>query len=236
MALSDTWFLDGYIDFELQKYKLLAYLKEVNQHFDATRLYPQLGDLIAHYRNLENFRKNKQLLQEQFPKELSKIETKPPELVYKQLLGDDDTMAELELITDYAADMMKTTIDNGAGIYEHVEKRLSIEPVGIIPLYKNEGYLLLHYNQDNIVRAYNYAISMLQHSNTNYTAVSLNYIDSFAKNISVTYNNIKTQLLRAIRTLPNPAVYLVESELAVPLNETLLPIARRALVRYIGIA
>ncbi len=236
MALSDTWFLDGYIDFELQKYKLLAYLKEVNQHFDATRLYPQLGDLIAHYRNLENFRKNKQLLQDQFPKELSKIETKPPELVYKQLLEDDDTMAELELITDYAADMMKTTIDNGAGIYEHVEKQLSIEPVGIIPLYKNEGYLLLHYNHDNIVRAYNYTISMLQHSNTNYTAVSLNYIDSFAKNISVTYNNIKTQLLRAIRTLPNPAVYLVESELAVPLNETLLPIARRALVRHIGIA
>ena len=27
MALSETWFLDGYIDFELQKYKLLAYLR-----------------------------------------------------------------------------------------------------------------------------------------------------------------------------------------------------------------
>jgi hypothetical protein len=29
MILSETWFMEGYIDFELQKYRLLAYLKDV---------------------------------------------------------------------------------------------------------------------------------------------------------------------------------------------------------------
>ena len=33
-SLSETWFADGYIDFELKKYTLLAYLKEVNKYFD----------------------------------------------------------------------------------------------------------------------------------------------------------------------------------------------------------
>ena len=36
MVLSETWFMEGYIDFELQKYGLLAYLKEVKQAFDET--------------------------------------------------------------------------------------------------------------------------------------------------------------------------------------------------------
>ena len=45
-SLSETWFAEGYIDFELKKYTLLAYLQEVNKYFDANKLYPQLADLI----------------------------------------------------------------------------------------------------------------------------------------------------------------------------------------------
>lgn len=234
MALSETWFLDGYIDFELQKYKLLAYLQEVNSYFNASKLYPQLGDIIFHYRNLTDFQKNKQLLQNQFPKELSNINIQQLELVYKKMLEDDDVMAELEDIVNYAITKMKKTIDSGTELYETVEHQLHIEPVGIVPLYKNEGYLLLHYKEQSMVRAYNYTISLLQHTDANYTAVKLDYVDSFRKNISISYNHIKTQLIRTIRTLPNPAVYFIESVLPVPLNETLLPIAKRTLVRHIS--
>lgn len=236
MALSETWFLDGYIDFELQKYRLLAYLQEVNKHFDATRLYPQLGDVIFHYRNLEDFRKNKQLLQNQFPKQLDSVNAEQLELVYKKMLEDDSLMAELEQIVNFGIENMKTTIDSGTKIYELVENHLHIEPVGIIPLYKNEGYLLLHFYNQHEVKAYTYTISVLRHSNANYTAVKLDYVDSYKKNISISYNSIKTQLVRSISTLPNPAVYYIESDLAVPLNETLLPIAKRTLVRHIGTA
>lgn len=236
MALSETWFLDGYIDFELQKYKLLAYLQEVNQHFDATRLYPQLGDVIFHYRNLSDFRNNKQLLQNQFPKELSQVNMDQLQLVYKRMLEDDEVMIELDLIVNYAINKMKKTIDSGAEIYEIVEKQIYIEAVGVIPLYKNEGYLLLHYPSEKKVHAYNYSISLLQHSDANYTAVKMDYVESYRKNLAISYNSIKTQLIRSIRMLPNPAVYFLESALAVPLHETLLPIAKRALVRHIGIA
>lgn len=234
MALSETWFLDGYIDFELQKYKLLAYLQEVNKYFNANKLYPQLADVIFHYRNLSDFRENKRLLQNQFPKELSKVNMEKLELVYKEMLQDGDIMAELEDIVNYAMGKMKGTISSGTEIYELVEQQLYIEPVGILPLYKNEGYLLLRYKQNSEVKAYNYTISMLQASEANYTAMKMEYIDSFTKNISVTYEQIKRQIINMIQTLPNPAVYFIESTLEVPLNETLLPIAKRALVRHIS--
>ncbi|MCB9045977.1 MAG: hypothetical protein H6550_07540 [Chitinophagales bacterium] len=236
MALSETWFLDGYIDFELQKYKLLAYLQEVNKYFNDNKLYPQLADVIFHYRNLEDFRKNKQLLQNSFPRQLSQVNLERLQLVYTEMLKDNAMMAELEEIVSFAIDRMKHTIDDGTGIYELVEQQLNIEPVGIMPLYKNEGYMLLRYKQQHEVHAYNYTISMLQHNDTRYKAVKMVYIDRYAKNISITYEHIKTQIIKSIRTLPNPAVYFVESNLEVPLKETLLPIAKRALVRQIEAA
>ena len=39
-TLSETWFADGYIDFELKKYVLLAYLQEVSKCFNENKLYP----------------------------------------------------------------------------------------------------------------------------------------------------------------------------------------------------
>lgn len=235
MALSDTWFVDGYIDFELQKYKLLAYLQEVNKYFNAGKLYPQLADIIYHYRNLKDFQKNKELLRNQFPKELSEVNIDKLKLVYKEMLQDGDVMAELEDIVNYAANKMKPTIDDGTEIYEAVEKQLYIAPVGIMPLYKNEGYVLIRLSRQPFVKAYCYTISMLEHGDTNYRAIKMDYVDDYKKNISITYEQIKTQIIRTIDTLPNPAVYYIESPLEFPLDETLLPVAKRTLVRHISI-
>ena len=84
MTLSETWFIDGYIDFELQKYRLLAYLKEVNKYFHETKLYPQLSDMIFHYNNLVANKENKQFLQNSLPKELTKVDMQKLELTYEQ--------------------------------------------------------------------------------------------------------------------------------------------------------
>jgi hypothetical protein len=51
-----------------------------------------------------------------------------------------------------------------------------------------------------------------------------------------TYENIKAELIKAKIDLPNPAVYSIETELKLPMEETLLPIAKRSLVRYISTA
>jgi len=49
-----------------------------------------------------------------------------------------------------------------------------------------------------------------------------------------TYENIKSELIRHKKELPNPAVYSIETELNYPVEETLLPVAKRSLVRYIS--
>ena len=49
MTLSETWFMEGNIDFESKKYTLLAYLQRINAYFNESKLYPHLSDIIFHY-------------------------------------------------------------------------------------------------------------------------------------------------------------------------------------------
>ncbi len=233
MNLSETWFMEGFIDFELQKYRLLAYLQEVNKYFTETKLYPQLSDTIFHYNNLVAFRDNKRFLQDQFPKRMDQINMQKLEVIYENMLQDDGVMQELEHIIQYGIDELKTTIDNGAGIYDFVEKKLEIQPVGIVPLYKNEGYILLQYGNYSEIRGYAYNISLFEHQNARYKGVKLTYMQSWRRSFTNTYPSIKLDIIRANRILPNPAVYSIEFPFSIPLDETLLPIAKRELVRFI---
>ena len=115
--LSHTWFAEGYIDFELKKYTLLAYLQEINKHFNENKLYPQLADLIFHYNNIVAFRENKKYLQEHFPKKLTGVQIEKLQVLYEQMIADDELMQELEEIINYSAYEMKSTISSGTEIY-----------------------------------------------------------------------------------------------------------------------
>jgi hypothetical protein len=59
-------------------------------------------------------------------------------------------------------------------------------------------------------------------------------VSDWERNMVNTYENIKAELLRNKKDLPNPAVYSIETELSFPISETLLPVAKRSLVRYIS--
>src|SRR5215467_6294397 len=105
--LSETWFAEGSIDFELKKYTLLAYLQEVNKYFTENKLYPQLADVIFHYNNIAAFRENKKFLQEHFPKKLTGMQMEKLQVLYEQMIQDDELMQELEEIISYSANTMK---------------------------------------------------------------------------------------------------------------------------------
>src|SRR5690349_11567477 len=182
-TLSETWFTEGFIDFELKRYTLLAYLQEVNKYFNQQKLYPQLADLIFHYNNLVSFRENKKYLQEQFPKQLTEINLKQLELLYERMIEDDELMEELENIINYSATKLKSTITSGAEIYEMVEDSLKIAPVGLIPLETNEGYMFLQNSSLHQTFVYYYRITMFEKHDEKYRGIKTTYIESWQKNI-----------------------------------------------------
>jgi hypothetical protein len=233
-TLSQTWFAEGYLDFELKKYTLLAYLQEINKYFDEHKLYPQLADLIFHYNNLLAFKYNKEYLQQQFPKKITQVDMRKLELLYQLIIDDDEMMKELEEIMQFSIKTMNSTIQDGTEIYEFVEEKLNIFPIGIIPLEIMEGYFFLSDGKARETRVYHYRLSIFEKHDEKYRSIKTGFIAGWERNLVNTYENIKSELIRNRTQLPNPAVYGIETELNYPLEETLLPIAKRCLVKYIS--
>jgi len=234
--LSETWFAEGRIDFELKKYTLLAYLQEVNKCFTENKLYPQLADIVFHYNNIAAFRHNKRYLQEHFPKKLTGVQMEKLQVLYEQMIQDDELMQELEDIIQYSAGKIKSTLHNGTEIYEFVEEKLNISPVGIIPLDTQEGYFFLSSGNEKSTGVYHYRLSIFEKHDEKYRSIRTLFIDDWRRTISHTYEHIKSELIRHWKDLPNPAVYLIETPLVFPVDETLLPVAKRSLVKFISAA
>ncbi|HEX7903595.1 MAG TPA: hypothetical protein VF487_06935 [Chitinophagaceae bacterium] len=235
-SLSETWFAEGRIDFELKKYTLLAYLQEVDKYFNENKLYPQLADIIFHYNNIVAFRENKKYLQEHFPKKLTGIQLEKLQVLYEQMIEDDELIQELEDIIHYSAGKIKTAISNGAEIYEFVEGKISITPVGIIPLDTQEGYFFLSSGKIHHTKVYYYRLSIFEKHDEKYRSIKTSFIDHWQRSISSTNEHIKSELIRHRKELPNPAVYSIETELSFPIDETLLPVAKRSLVKFLSAA
>ena len=232
--LSKDWLTQGLIDFEYKKYVLLAYLQTVKKSFGKVELYPFLADLVFHYRNLMAVKENKTLIRESFPKELSVEEIRRLELRYRELVEDDGIMNELESIIDFALPKIESSLKEGSVIYEYVESNLEISPVGVTPLYANEGYLFVTQPPEKETNVYRYQVSIFEDSKEQLRSLNTQFIESVDKTLLNTYERIKLDLIKKYKDLPNPAAFLMLSKLKVPFSETLMPVAKRLFVKHIS--
>lgn len=232
--LSETWFIEGNIDFESKKYTLLAYLSRINQAFNNHQLYPQLSDLIFHYNNLQKFRKNKALLQSQFPKKLTSVQLEKLRLIYEEMIEDSELIIQIEDIVHYAMQTMKGTVSAGAEFYDFVENSLAITPIGILPPNVDEGFFFLCDGRSNAIRVYDYQLSIISRPDDRYRALRSQFISEWTRNFVNTYESIKLELLKGWKSFTLPAVYCIETNLKYPIEATLLPVAKRSLVRHLA--
>lgn len=232
--LKDNWLTEGLIDFEYKKYQLLAYFKEVKSSFNRVELYPFLSDLVFHYRNLVSLKENHSLLRDSFPKELSQDGLKNLELNYQRMIEDDCLMQEIESIIEYALPQFKTSLDEGSYIYELVESKCEISPVGLTSLYANEGYLFVSQPPEKETHIYRYQVTIFEQSSETMRGLHTHFLQTAERSLSSTYENLKLNLIKKYAELPNPSVYLVLSKLKVPFDQTLMPVAKRLLVKQIS--
>lgn len=231
--LSKNWLTEKHIDFEYKKYLLLSYLQDVGQNFDAIRLYPWLAELIAHYKSAISVKENKQNLKKYFPQRLSGINEKG-HLTYEHIVGDDELMLELENIIEYAIPQFQQRVDEGKNIYDIVEEHVFIQPVGIIPLHPECGYMFLKGGDTASTNVYEYQVTFFESATEKFKAIHTHFVKACEKNISTTFQSIKNDMLRENKQLPNPATYAIETEMSLPLEETFLPIAKRMLVKHLS--
>ncbi|MDA1120672.1 MAG: hypothetical protein O2887_09330 [Bacteroidetes bacterium] len=232
--LKNDWLTDGLIDFEFKKYTVLAYLKTVKENFRRNQLFPFLSDLVFHYNNLMTVRSNKELIYENFPKTISRADFKKLKITYKTIVKDDDLMIEIEDIISYTIPQFENTLNEGKEIYEFIESNVSITTVGVTPIYSKEGYLMLNQGKSREVNIYRYKISIFQGSDEEYRGINTEFLLQSCYSLTHPFEKIKLDLIRLFKEMPNPATFLVRSNFTVPVSHTLLPVAKRILIKEIS--
>lgn len=229
MPLNKNWITEHLIDFEYKKYQLLGYLQEVKENYAGARVYPWLSEVIDHYKNLLTVKKSSE---EILPgkSEMKGINWKELKLDYETTEEDDEIIREIKQIIDYSLPLFFSNIREGKSIYDFVEEKLSMKAVGITPLKTDEGYLFLHCETQPSVYIYQYQLSFFSVESERMRTLSTEFIESRETTFTYSYERLKHDLIAEHRELPNPAVYAIDCAVTVPLNETLLPIAKRYFV------
>lgn len=232
--LSQNWITEKHLDFEYKKYLLLGYLQHVSQRFDETHLYPYLAELITHYKNALELRNNKKSFYESFTERVSGIDLREFKLLYDKLIADDELMRELESIIEFSIPQFEKHLNEGKKIYDFVETNIHFSPVGIIPIHVSEGYIFLKNGKQNETRIYTYQVTLIERPDDRYRSLHTSYVCSYEKSLINTFESIKGDLMRYNKNFPNPATYLFESEMEIPIEQTFLPIAKRMLMKYVA--
>jgi hypothetical protein len=171
-----------------------------------------------------------------FPKEISRLDFEKLKVQYTEEFEDDDLLKELDSIVEFALPKLKHNLGIGKELYETVENKLEVFPIGIIPLRNDEGYFFLSDFIKKLVNVYYYQISIFENLQEKFRGINVRQVYTYTTDVSNTYESIKYQLIEKHMQLPNPATYAVEFKESYPLDETMLPIAKRSLVRYISVS
>jgi hypothetical protein len=62
------------------------------------------------------------------------------------------------------------------------------------------------------------------------------FVDSFRTSVGTTLEQVKIDMTRKFKAWPNPATYMIESKYDYPLQETLLPVVQRLMVKQMNVA
>src|SRR5690606_25242706 len=132
-------------DTEINQYRILGGINEYSSDFDKKKIYPALSSLIELKNSLEKIINEKKSLSNRFPKIIKGFDVKEQKLIFAAP-SDFEQNKDLEHVfelAEWALPYIKEAIEEGIILFEFVEKNISFHQVGIMPMYKDEGYFMI---------------------------------------------------------------------------------------------
>ncbi|MBI5472783.1 MAG: hypothetical protein HY961_10610 [Ignavibacteriae bacterium] len=227
-------FLSGSADQETRQYHVLEGLKSHYDEFSHNRVYPSLAELVDLYAALKNILNGMSDIQGRLPHDIKEVDLEEGKLVYETRgISDDDLTHAAELIT-WALPQIKQAIEEGVSIYTFVDEHIQIEQVGILPMYREEGYWFVPENRAALLHLLRYEMSLFTAANERFRSLKTTNIGEVEQKLIVqSPESIKLRLIAQYRDLPNPATFMCETDLDFPYAETILPIAKRKLMAQV---
>ena len=206
-------------DEEADRYRMLAYLQRIKARYQERKLYPYLDELADRIHALSALRSA-----------LGQTATGPLRPGASAMIPhsvERSPLHELEALLGSALPALSEVWEEGHELSLDLRARLHMEPIGVRPLRKDEGYLLLR--QGNNARVYLYAARRiaLPAAHPPHQEIITHYVTDYALGITCTFEHVKLDLVRRATPLPNPAVYAITADLELPALETFVPLAKQ---------
>ncbi len=224
-------------DWELNQYRILGGIKEVCTDFDKKKIYPALAKLIKIKTSLDQIKEERNNLNGKFPRQIKGFDIKEQKIIFESL-GDfnhNDNIEVIFTLIEWALPYINEAIDEGIVLFDFVDKNIMLEQVGIMPMYKDEGYFLITDNIAFELQVHRYECSLFSSGNDKYRALKTEFVKSERQEIiRRSPESIKHELIKERKDLPNPATFLCDSDLDFPFEETIFPVAKRKLITHIA--
>lgn len=234
--LSINTFIAAIEDLEKSQYKVLGTLKRYKDQLRQHKIYPVLTDLVELMHLLEELSNKKSRFQSLFPKKIEKLDLKNKKIIYS---NEDYSDAEVERLFEFinwAQPEIEETLSEAKAILEFVKQNIKIEEVGIIPIYRNEGYFFVPDNRQSREQVYRFAMSFLPTGDISFNVMKTSLIETLRNSelTSQAFAELKMDLIRRHPEMPNPAAFRCETDLDFPFDETIFPIAKSILARKLA--
>lgn len=222
-------------DVEKRQYIILGELKKISEQFQYYKVYPHLSRLIELRRVLKDVISRLFDLRSKFPKQISKIDWINRTIEHEVIFTSGTDISAVEDLIEWALPQIENVIEEGVAIHEFVESELTVEQVGILPGYRDEGYLFVPDNQRKSLNLFRFEVSIFQSSDDQYRALKTRFLKHLEQDrVKLSPGSIKLDLIREESELPNPATYSFNTDLDFPFYYTIFPVAKRRLMHILN--
>jgi hypothetical protein len=221
------------LDAESARYRLLAYIQRVRARYGEHKLYPHLEDLRGRLQAVRELRQLKADLRSALRAPLMRLDLERTRLV-RSSTPEHAALEVMDRIIDEALPELDRAFCAGTELRDELAGHIRFEPVGLLPLFTREGYLLLR--QGPLARAYAYTLVLpagLGEADPS-ASIRTQYIMDYTISLATTYHHVKSDLVRHFEELPNPAVFAFTTDIALPAVETFVPLAKQLVYEVIA--
>jgi hypothetical protein len=224
-------------DLETNQYRILGGIRKVCGDFTKKKIYPSLAALIELKQSIDKIKDERNNLNEKFPKQIKGFDINAQKIIYESAgdVNHNNSIEELFNLIDWALPYIEEAIDEGIILFDFVDKNISLDQVGVMPMYRDEGYFMVTDNTAFELQVHRYESTLFSSGNENYRSLKTEFVKSERQVIiRRSPEAIKHELIKERKDLPNPATFMFDSDLDFPFTETIFPVVKRKLMSHIA--
>ncbi|PID62967.1 MAG: hypothetical protein CR986_00630 [Ignavibacteriae bacterium] len=232
-TLNMNTFIKAAEDVELSKYKVLSILKEYTTDLHKNKLYPALSKLISIKNELELFAEQLVMFDAEFVMNLNYADFEEDFDISETISYDEDSLNIVAEFINWALPEIKAAINEGKAIFDFVDEEIKLNEIGTVPNYKNDGYFFIPDHRNNLLKIYQFEMSLFSTQMNPLRTLKTKLVDLISLDIPEAKSpyEIKHNLIKKFTNIPNPVCFNFETDLDFPFVETMLPVAKRKLVK-----